>query len=410
MDFNLRSTSRTRTTRLSMSIGTSENPNRSHSINFLGPSAVQPLSVQTVRAFNRANTAGVASLYNASFARKLGWSHIACAALCILLGSVTLILRCQVAWLGSPLWSGLAFFLVAGIFGIAAGPNDTCTVVSFMVMSVMSAIVSFVMLIAMLVAASTEYAFCRHLCDAAYCTTVCNGQAGRISVDVLVAVVGLMEFVVSIVSVSVSCRRTHATISAQTVVQHFFPSTGGQVTIYTSGQTSSLMGDQHQTHTHMPLHVYDHPSVYPVTLPGAMLNCGEEQSTSLPLHAAPSQSPLPTATNQDSNAPASSPGTGGVVCYPPSYPTGVVGDMHYQAGDTMYQDVVLPPYSQVSLDSTPEGANTNSTPQPPPPPFTSYITPDTLRTPEGNGAYPYEASMYPTLPPPYLASREFHNV
>ena len=48
-----------------------------------------------------------------------------------------------------------------------------------MVMSVMSAIVSFVMLIAMLVAASTEYAFCHHSCSAAYCTTICDGQVSR---------------------------------------------------------------------------------------------------------------------------------------------------------------------------------------------------------------------------------------
>lgn len=88
-----------------MSIEAGENLCHSHSINFLGPSAVQPLSVQTVRA---GSGSAPSTLYNAAFARKLGWSHIACAALCILLGIVTLILRCQVAWLGSPLWSGLA--------------------------------------------------------------------------------------------------------------------------------------------------------------------------------------------------------------------------------------------------------------------------------------------------------------
>ncbi|XP_030830703.1 uncharacterized protein LOC100893528 [Strongylocentrotus purpuratus] len=399
MDFLLNRSSRT--TRLSMSIEAGENLCHSHSINFLGPSAAQPLSVQTVRA---GSGSAPSTLYNAAFARKLGWSHIACAALCILLGIVTLILRCQVAWLGSPLWSGLAFFLVAGIFGIAAGPNDTCTVVSFMVMSVMSAIVAFVMLIAMLVAASTEYAFCRHTCSAAYCTTVCNGQAGRISVDVLVAIVGLMEFVISIISISVSCRRTQASVSTQTVVQHFFPSSGGRVTIYTSGQNTSLMTNeqQQQSHAHLPLHVYDHTSVYPVTLPGSILTYPEEQS--LPFHAPAqpptqptTQPPLPTSLD---TTPSTPPVVG--MHHQPPFPT--AGDIMYPVGEIPVQEeVALPPYSLVQQDD----ANTDRSP---PPPFTSYIAPDTELAPDGTVVYPYGTSVYPTLPPPYQASREFQNV
>ncbi|XP_041465701.1 uncharacterized protein LOC121416249 isoform X1 [Lytechinus variegatus] len=401
MDFLLNRTSRT--TRLSMSIEAGENLCHSHSINILGPSASQPLSVQTVRA----NSGSAPStLYNAAFARKLGWSHIACAALCILLGIVTLILRCQVAWLGSPLWSGLAFFLVAGIFGIAAGPNDTCTVVSFMVMSVMSSIVAFVMLIAMLVAASTEYAFCRHTCNAAYCTTVCNGQAGRISVDVLVAIVGLIECIISIMSISVSCRRTQASVSTQTVVQHFFPSSGGRVTIYTSGQNASLMTNeqqQQQNHANLPLHVYDQPSVYPVTLPGSIMTYPEDHS--LPFHATAQAQPTthpPLHTNVDT-LPSTAPVVG--MSHQAPYPS-AAGDIVYPVGhgEVLSQEgVALPPYSVVQQDDT-------NTERSPPPPFTSYIIPDTELTPEGTMAYPYGTSVYSSLPPPYQASREFQNV
>ncbi|XP_022100744.1 uncharacterized protein LOC110984659 [Acanthaster planci] len=134
--------------------------------------------------------------------------HIVLGSLSTLLGIVAIVLRCNSSYAGWGIWSGLVFFLLTGILGLVAGyqKNNRCMVIAVMVMSILTAVAACQLLIVSVIAALSEFGyFCRPHPEPYGGVSCIVGTPSRQAVDSLLAILGLAEMIISIVTASMSC-------------------------------------------------------------------------------------------------------------------------------------------------------------------------------------------------------------
>ncbi|XP_071804333.1 uncharacterized protein [Asterias amurensis] len=198
----------------------------------------QTVTYQTVQAQPHVSGAVVSS-YSVSGARQTGYIQVVCGVVSVAIGIAAIVLGCSIAEVGSPIWSGICFFIVAGILGIAsAGNQNSCAIVAHLVMSILASLAAFQLMIILIVAALTETFYCGSYFYSDYYND-CSSWYGRIIVDSIGCIVALIEFVVAIVAAAICCRGScgYGTVATQqTVVHYHVPNQGNVMTIMTSPQ------------------------------------------------------------------------------------------------------------------------------------------------------------------------------
>jgi hypothetical protein len=116
------------------------------------------------------------------------------------------------SYAGWGIWSGFLFFFLTGILGLLAvhRKNNKGMVIAVMVLSIITAAAAFQLLVASVIAVIHDSAYYDYGCspDPArpYPYIPCIvGPAPRIAVDSLLAVLGLVEMIICIVTASMSC-------------------------------------------------------------------------------------------------------------------------------------------------------------------------------------------------------------
>ncbi|XP_022100745.1 uncharacterized protein LOC110984660 [Acanthaster planci] len=147
--------------------------------------------------------------------------HIVLGSLSTLLGIVAIIIRCSSSYAGWGIWSGLVFFLLTGILGLVAGyqKNNRCMVIAVMVMSILTAVAACQLLIVYGIAiASDSHYYCNPHPGRPFGASCIVGPAPRQAVDSLLAILGLAEMIISIVTASMSCYGVCACCNSYTPV------------------------------------------------------------------------------------------------------------------------------------------------------------------------------------------------
>ncbi|XP_033640614.1 uncharacterized protein LOC117300870 [Asterias rubens] len=141
--------------------------------------------------------------------RVTGYMQVILGCLAVLFGVISIIVRTFLFMVGTPIWSGVCFFVLTGILGIAAGHKQrTGLIVGYMVMSIISSVVA----VAVLGGAAGSIEPDHWLCPESrfgyrqYYNAPCSTSKGlRIGIDVCLVLIGLTEFVIAIIGSSLTC-------------------------------------------------------------------------------------------------------------------------------------------------------------------------------------------------------------
>ncbi|KAI8501352.1 hypothetical protein Bbelb_206230 [Branchiostoma belcheri] len=150
-----------------------------------------------------------------SAAKAVSISQVVCGGLAIVLGVVIIVLRTLSSYIGYPIWTG-ALFLSTGIVGIFAAVRKTnCMIITFMILSIVSAVFTVVVLWI----AAGDVSFDSYACwdwawgcpnktdlpTALLPTTPPNESAARVAMDSLLIILALLEAGLSIASSVMAC-------------------------------------------------------------------------------------------------------------------------------------------------------------------------------------------------------------
>lgn len=133
----------------------------------------------------------------------LGAVQIALGALLILFNIIGIVIKAEHARSGTGMWTGV-FFIITGAFGIPAGRTKLqCHIVSFMVMSIISAVLAVPVLITYSVGAACDS---KEDCYNDYWDYKSESQKGaRVGMGTMMALFGATELIVAIVSSGLCC-------------------------------------------------------------------------------------------------------------------------------------------------------------------------------------------------------------
>ncbi|XP_071476450.1 uncharacterized protein [Diadema antillarum] len=179
------------------------------------------------------------SRYNAKRGRATGWVQLTCSILCLALGIAQLVVGSSVSIVGYGIWSGILFFLPTGILGVVSHNKNTCVIVSYMVMSIISSLVALSVLglgfTSVLISASES---CSYLgvADCGY-----GIQKVRIALDALITVVGFVELITAIVAASFCCAGVCCVTQPNTVVMQYANNPAPMVVMSPPGYTQQQM-------------------------------------------------------------------------------------------------------------------------------------------------------------------------
>ncbi|XP_078678350.1 uncharacterized protein LOC144914404 [Branchiostoma floridae x Branchiostoma belcheri] len=134
-----------------------------------------------------------------SAAKAVSISQVVCGGLSIVLGVVIIVLRTLSSYSGYPIWTG-ALFLSTGIVGIFAAVRKTnCMIITFMILSIVSAVFTVVVL----GIAAGDVTIDGYWCwDWAW---GCPYKTARVAMDSLVIILALLEAGLSIASSVMTC-------------------------------------------------------------------------------------------------------------------------------------------------------------------------------------------------------------
>ncbi|XP_035666276.1 membrane-spanning 4-domains subfamily A member 5-like isoform X1 [Branchiostoma floridae] len=131
-----------------------------------------------------------------SAAKALSITQVVCGGLAIVFGIVIIVLRDRFSFTGYPIWIG-ALFLSTGIVGIfAAVRKTTCMIITFMVLSIVSAVFTIIML---------QYSATAIFVDLYIPCRYCNDKDARLAINALLVILALLEAGLSITSSVMTC-------------------------------------------------------------------------------------------------------------------------------------------------------------------------------------------------------------
>eukprot|EP00057_Strongylocentrotus_purpuratus_P020548 XP_011675022.1 PREDICTED: uncharacterized protein LOC105443490 [Strongylocentrotus purpuratus] len=159
--------------------------------------------------------------YNGTAGLATGIVHLIVATLSIILGGVAYVF--PVYQIGYGIWSAFIFYIPTGILGIASKKKNSCVIIAYMVMAILSTFHSFGMIAyeAFVASVLTYFPYCHQY----YCTY--ERSVGAVSVHAILAILGLVEFINCIVSAayccgghSCCCAEAPTTVSTATTMQY----------------------------------------------------------------------------------------------------------------------------------------------------------------------------------------------
>ncbi|XP_038051950.1 uncharacterized protein LOC119724803 isoform X2 [Patiria miniata] len=167
--------------------------------------AVQPGNVQVVSG-NQTHPGNWTSMTGT------GITQIVLGSLTVILGIVACVIGSFYFFIGHAFWCGIGFYCVAGILGVVAGQKQNqCAAIAYMILSIFACLAScIVMGISGTAAALDRYSFGFYT----------DNWEGKVAVDAMLAIVALVEFVVSIVGASMTCGAICNTPPAHTVIHY----------------------------------------------------------------------------------------------------------------------------------------------------------------------------------------------
>ncbi|XP_071804259.1 uncharacterized protein [Asterias amurensis] len=141
--------------------------------------------------------------------RVTGYMQVILGCLAVLFGVISIIVRTDLFMIGTPIWSGVCFFVLTGILGIAAGLKQrTGLIIGYMVMSIISSVVAVPVLGVAAGSIEREHWLCP---DSGfgyrpYDNAPCSTSSGlRVGIDVCLVLIGLTEIVIAIIGSSLTC-------------------------------------------------------------------------------------------------------------------------------------------------------------------------------------------------------------
>ncbi|XP_071804264.1 uncharacterized protein [Asterias amurensis] len=141
--------------------------------------------------------------------RVTGYIQVILGCLAVLFGIISIIVRTYLFLVGTPIWSGVCFFVLTGILGIAAGLKQrTGLIVGYMVMSIISSVVAVAVLGVAAGSIEPELWLCpdSRFGYRPYANARCSTSSGlRIGIDVCLVLIGLTEFVIAVIGSSLTC-------------------------------------------------------------------------------------------------------------------------------------------------------------------------------------------------------------
>ncbi|XP_022095748.1 uncharacterized protein LOC110981980 [Acanthaster planci] len=165
-----------------------------------------------------------------------GITQVVLGSLTIIFGIVTQTALKKRYWtdLGSPIWCGLLFYVVAGILGIVSGSKRSQGVaIAYMVMSILACLSAcFVIIVSAVILASVNEYSCRYYSSNDYgfynyrynYREVCSLKGAITSVYAIVILLAVVEFVISIIGASMTCSPLCGAFPVtHTVVQYQVP-------------------------------------------------------------------------------------------------------------------------------------------------------------------------------------------
>ncbi|XP_071481808.1 uncharacterized protein [Diadema antillarum] len=161
--------------------------------------------------------------FNGSAGRSTGWIQLCCGIGSVIVAIAQLILPTSISYVAYGIWAAVLFYIPAGILGIVSGNKNTCVIVGYMVMSILSSMIAVGMLITGAVGATvSSYIYCEWYND--YCDQ--SLRDARVAADAILSILGFTEFIVSIVGSAFCCGAvccSTQTTQHTTVVSHHQP-------------------------------------------------------------------------------------------------------------------------------------------------------------------------------------------
>ncbi|XP_070540654.1 uncharacterized protein [Ptychodera flava] len=159
-------------------------------------------------------------------------SHVLLGLLCIIMGIVAIAFRCAYHNGGAPIWMGL-LFLGTRVFGLLYAMKKTrCKTLSFMIMSIVSAVFSLLLFLFMLYALLQEDYFVHRTKDCRLLSATCVDIVRRNKiVDGVVMLLAAIEGIVAVLGSVVGCVDTCSCCQEQPEAKttHVATEEGGQI-------------------------------------------------------------------------------------------------------------------------------------------------------------------------------------
>ncbi|XP_071804714.1 uncharacterized protein [Asterias amurensis] len=159
--------------------------------------------------------------------RVTGYLQTILAILAVGFGIAAIFAKSWLYYIGTPIWCGLSFFLVAGILGIAGGhKRNSCLIIGYMVMSIISTLAAFGVLCSVINALTVESYNCPTYNYSSFYFNCSTPGGARLGIGWCLLVIAIAEFVISIVGASLTCCGLHynGNSAPQTVVTyHTYP-------------------------------------------------------------------------------------------------------------------------------------------------------------------------------------------
>ncbi|XP_072027361.1 uncharacterized protein [Amphiura filiformis] len=167
------------------------------------------------------------------------------AALVVAFGVMAILALCIRAIDGLSIWTGLAFFMVAGILGrVAVRKKNNCTIIAYMVLSILSALASSSLVLSILpvifLEGPTPY-------EPIFDPPLKLSQSGRMAINVAIVAIAAAEGIIAIVAAAFCCRGTCCAPPRALQIQYSPAVPSGSFVVPQDGQAITMPQGRSQT-------------------------------------------------------------------------------------------------------------------------------------------------------------------
>ncbi|XP_003729973.2 uncharacterized protein LOC100889880 [Strongylocentrotus purpuratus] len=161
----------------------------------------QPAPVSYVIPVQNPNSSsGVSQNFNGAAGRATGWLQLSLGIGSIVVAIPELVLGLGVGFSGMGIWASVLFYIPTGILGICSMQKNTCVIVGYLTMCIITANVAFVQMLLGVIWTGITSVFLHDFGN------IDHGIAGgSVAIDSLLAILGLIEMIVAIVASAYCC-------------------------------------------------------------------------------------------------------------------------------------------------------------------------------------------------------------